>query len=190
MLEQARARAEEAGVELVFARGRHTRPRARRPGGADLLPVPRSAASADAGRPSAHVRARRCTAREPEAEDSGRFQAPDLGEAVRDAVGEMCPNPAPATRKAPETGPFAYRATLQESRSMAGEVIGREPELEELGRFSTPLTVSRPRSCWRARRASARQCSGVPGLISPARAASGCYRRFLRRRRQRSRFRP
>jgi hypothetical protein len=33
---------------------------------------------------------------EPEAEDSGRFQAPSLGEAVRDAVGEMCPYPAPA----------------------------------------------------------------------------------------------
>ena len=33
---------------------------------------------------------------EPEAEDSRRFQPPNLGKAVRDAVGEMCPNPAPA----------------------------------------------------------------------------------------------
>jgi hypothetical protein len=32
----------------------------------------------------------------PEAEDSRRFQPPNLGEAVSDAVGEMCPNSAPA----------------------------------------------------------------------------------------------
>ena len=32
-----------------------------------------------------------------EAEDSRRFELPNLGEAVRVAVGEMCPNPAPAT---------------------------------------------------------------------------------------------
>ena len=32
-----------------------------------------------------------------EAEDSRRFELPNLGEAVRVTVGEMCPNPAPAT---------------------------------------------------------------------------------------------
>jgi len=37
----------------------------------------------------------------PQAEDSRRFQPPNLGEAVRDAVGEMCPYPAPATEKGP-----------------------------------------------------------------------------------------
>ena len=59
MLEQARARAAEAGVGARPARGRHARPRPRRAGGADLLPVPRAPAPADLGRPPAHVRARR-----------------------------------------------------------------------------------------------------------------------------------
>ncbi len=45
---------------------------------------------------SVHVCACGVRGEEPEAEDSGPFQAPNLGEAVRDAVGEMCPNPAPA----------------------------------------------------------------------------------------------
>jgi hypothetical protein len=45
---------------------------------------------------------------EPEAEDSGRLQAPNLGEAVRDAVGEMCPNPAPPLLKRPANAGFFH----------------------------------------------------------------------------------
>jgi hypothetical protein len=54
----------------------------------------------------AHVCACGAHGEEPEAQDSGRFQAPNLSEAVRDAVGEMCPNRAPATTKGPQTRAF------------------------------------------------------------------------------------
>ena len=47
------------GRRARSARGRHARPRARRAGGADLLPVPRAPAPADLGRPAPHLRARR-----------------------------------------------------------------------------------------------------------------------------------
>jgi hypothetical protein len=42
-------------------------------------------------------------------EDSCRFEPPNLGNAVRDAVGEMCPNPALATKKACKCWPFNAR---------------------------------------------------------------------------------
>lgn len=45
---------------------------------------------------------------EHEAADSLRFHALNLGKAIRDAVGEMCPNTAPATREAPETGLLSF----------------------------------------------------------------------------------
>ena len=44
---------------------------------------------------------------QPGGEDSRRFQPPNLGKAVREAVGEMRPYPAPLLTKAPETGPIA-----------------------------------------------------------------------------------
>ena len=62
MLEQARDERGRGRRRARAARRRHARARARRAGGADLLPVPRAAASADVGRPAPHVRARRCVA--------------------------------------------------------------------------------------------------------------------------------
>ena len=59
MLEQARARAAEAGVELDLREGDMRDLDPRRAGGAGLLPVPRAAAPADLGRPPPHLRARR-----------------------------------------------------------------------------------------------------------------------------------
>jgi hypothetical protein len=47
---------------------------------------------------SAHVWARGVRGEKPQAEESRRFQPPNPGEAVRDAVGEMCPHPAPLLR--------------------------------------------------------------------------------------------
>ena len=72
---------------------------------------------------------------------------------------------------------------------MAVEVIGREQELEELGRFLDAVDGSPLRSCWRGRRGSARLCSGAPVSILPVRGASGSSLRFRRRRRHGSRFR-
>src|SRR6266571_5426141 len=42
------------------------------------------------------------------AKGSRRFQPQNLGKAVRDAVGEMCPNPAPATQEGPGNGAFLF----------------------------------------------------------------------------------
>jgi len=58
MLEQARARAAEAGVELDLHEG-DMRDLALDEPAADLLPVPSAAAPADLGRPPPHLRARR-----------------------------------------------------------------------------------------------------------------------------------
>ena len=57
---------------------------------------------------SAHVCACGVRGEEPEAKGSHRFQPQNLGRAVRDAVGEMCPNPAPATPKGPGDGAFPF----------------------------------------------------------------------------------
>ncbi len=52
---------------------------------------------------------------EPAAEDSGRFQAPNLGEAVRDAVGEMCPHPAPLLPKGAGNSAFGVSRAVDSS---------------------------------------------------------------------------
>jgi hypothetical protein len=63
----------------------------------------------------AHVCACGVRGEEPEAKGSRRFQPQNLGKAVRDAVGEMCPDSSPATHEEPATAgsTFAGLATRE-----------------------------------------------------------------------------
>ena len=78
MLDQARARAAEAGVELDLREGDMRDLALGEPAGLDLLPVPRAPSPADLGRPPPHVRARRgiAPARRPVRLERVRVQPP------------------------------------------------------------------------------------------------------------------
>src|SRR6266581_310219 len=56
-------------------------------------------------------------AERPRAHDSLRFQRPNLGKAVRDVVGEMCPNPAPATEERPASENLSLSGRIRRAGS-------------------------------------------------------------------------
>jgi hypothetical protein len=63
----------------------------------------------DGVEPGAHVCAHGMGADDPTPEGYLRLQLQNLRETVRDTVGEMCPNPAPATEKPAFAGFFCAR---------------------------------------------------------------------------------
>jgi hypothetical protein len=62
----------------------------------------------DGVEPGAHVCAHGMGTDDPTPEGHLRLQLQNLRETVRDAVGEMCPNPAPATAKGAGDGAFRF----------------------------------------------------------------------------------
>src|SRR5947208_16360305 len=84
----------------------------------------------------AHVCACGVRGEEPADEGSHWFQPQNLGRAVRDAVGEMCPNPAPATEKGPGNGAFLFERPEARrragSRGRGGSLLPR-PTAREMG---------------------------------------------------------
>jgi hypothetical protein len=85
---------------------------------------------------------------ETEAEESGRFQAPNLGETVRDLVGEMCPNPAPLLPKAPETALWGLWREIGRQEPLPGfSPSAAGHAAAQLGRLDCCRAMASKRGC-------------------------------------------